>query len=117
MFGISAFSQVPFSSLVGEIKLAIASITCNAVMEVNIEGTVDGIVHIVTSTTVSALGNLVFSGNSSITALATVAVSAATIYSAIISITNTSTVTAKGFKQGEEWTTVSAGTDTWLQQG
>jgi hypothetical protein len=117
MFGISAFSQVPFSSLVGEIKLAIASITCNAQMEVNIEGTVDGIVHIVTSTTVSALGNLVFSGNSSITALATVAVSAATIYSAIISITNTSTVTAKGFKQGEEWTTVSAGTDTWLQQG
>jgi hypothetical protein len=117
MFGLSAFSQVPFSSLVGEIKLAIASITCNAQMEVNIEGTVDGIVHIVTSTTVSALGNLVFSGNSSITALATVAVSAATIYSAIISITNTSTVTAKGFKQGEEWTTVSAGTDTWLQQG
>ena len=117
MFGLSAFSQVPFSSLVGEIKLAIASITCNAVMEVNIEGTVDGIVHIVTSTTVSALGNLVFSGNSSITALATVAVSAATIYSAIISITNTSTVTAKGFKQGEEWTTVSPGTDTWLQQG
>ena len=60
MFGISAFSQVPFSSLAGEIKLAIASITCNAQMEVNIEGTVDGIVHIVTSTTVSALGNLVF---------------------------------------------------------
>ena len=117
MFGLSAFSQVPFSSLVGEIKLAIASITCNAQMEVNIEGTVDGIVHIVTSTTVSALGNLVFSGKSSITALATVAVSARAVYSAIISITNTGTVTAKGFKQGEEWTTVSPGTDTWLQQG
>ena len=117
MFGISAFSQVPFSSLAGEIKLAIASITCNAVVEVNIEGTVDGIVHIVTSTTVSALGNLVLSGNSSITALATVAVSAVAVYGAIISITNTGTVTAKGFKQGEEWTTVSAGTDTWLQQG
>ena len=117
MFGLSAFSQVPFSSLAGEIKLAIASITCNAVMEVNIEGTVDGIVHIVTSTTVSALGNLVLSGNSSITALATVAVSAVAVYSAIISITNTGTVTAKGYKQGEEWTTVSAGTDTWLQQG
>jgi len=117
MFGISAFSQVPFSSLAGEIKLAIASITCNAQMEVNIEGTVDGIVHIVTSTTVSALGNLVLSGNSSITALATVAVSAVAVYSAIISITNTGTVTAKGYKQGEEWTTVSEGTDTWLQQG
>jgi len=117
MFGISAFSQVPFSSLAGEIKLAIASITCNAVVEVNIEGTVDGIVHIVTSTTVSALGNLVLSGNSSITALATVAVSAVAVYGAIISITNTGTVTAKGYKQGEEWTTVSAGTDTWLQQG
>ena len=117
MFGLSAFSQVPFSSLAGEIKLAIASITCNAQMEVNIEGTVDGIVHIVTSTTVSALGNMVFSGNSSITALATVTVSAVAVYSAIISITNTATVTAKGYKQGEEWTTVSAGTDTWLQQG
>ena len=117
MFGLSAFSQVPFSSLAGEIKLAIASITCNAQMEVNIEGTVDGIVHIVTSTTVSALSNMVFSGNSSITALATVTVSAAAIYSVIISITNTGTVTAKGYKQGEEWTTVSAGTDTWLQQG
>jgi len=117
MFGLSAFSQVPFSSLAGEIKLAIASITCNAVMEVNIEGTVDGIVHIVTSTTVSALGNMVFSGNSNITALATVAVSAVAVYGAIISITNTGTVTAKGYKQGEEWTTVSAGTDTWLQQG
>ncbi len=117
MFGLSAFSQVSFSSLAGEIKLAIASITCNAQMEVNIEGTVDGIVHIVTSTTVSALSNMVFSGNSSITALATVTVSAAAIYSVIISITNTGTVTAKGYKQGEEWTTVSAGTDTWLQQG
>jgi hypothetical protein len=117
MFGISAFSQVPFSSLAGTVKLAIASITCNAAVEVNIESTIDGIVHIVTSTTVSALGNLVFSGNSSITALATVAVSAVAVYGAIISITNTGTVTAKGYKQGEEWTTVSAGTDTWLQQG
>ena len=117
MFGISAFSQVPFSSLAGEIKLAIASITCNAVMEVNIENVVQGAVNIVTSTTVAALGNLVLSGKSSITALANVAVSARVIYSVIISITNTSTVTAKGFKQGEEWTTVSPGTDTWLQQG
>jgi len=117
MFGLSAFSQVPFSSLAGTVKLAIASITCNAVMEVNIEGTVDGIVHIVTSTTVSALSNMVFSGNSSITALATVTVSAATIYSAIISITNAATVTAKGYKQGEEWTTVSAGSNTWSQIG
>ena len=63
MFGLSAFSQVSFSSLAGEIKLAIASITCNAVMEVNIEGTVDGIVHIVTSTTVSALSNMVLVEN------------------------------------------------------
>ena len=117
MFGLSAFSQVPFSSLVGEIKLAIASITCNAQMEVNIEGTVDGIVHIVTSTTVSALGNLVLSGNSSITALATVAVSAVAVYGAIISITNTGTVTAKGYKQGEEWTEVTAGSNTWSQIG
>ena len=69
------------------------------------------------STSVSAFGNLVLSGNSSITALATVAVSAVAVYGAIISITNTGTVTAKGYKQGEEWTTVSAGTDTWLQQG
>ncbi len=114
MFGLSAFSQVSFSSLAGEIKLAIASITCNAQMEVNIEGTVDGIVHIVTSTTVSALSNIVFSGNSSITALATVTVSAAAIYSVIISITNTGTVTAKGYKQGEEWTEVTAGSNTWL---
>ena len=117
MFGISAFSQVPFSSLVGEIKLAIASITCNAVMTVSVEGTVEGVVNIVTSTTVSALSNMVFSGNSSITALATVTVSAGIVYGAIISISNAATVTAKGFKQGEEWTTVSAGTDTWLQQG
>jgi hypothetical protein len=117
MFGISAFSQVPFSSLVGEIKLAIASITCNAVMQVSVEGTVEGVVNIVTSTTVSALSNMVFSGNSSITALATVTVSAGIVYGVIISITNEATVTAKGYNQGEEWTTVSAGTDTWLQQG
>ena len=114
MFGLSAFSQVPFSSLVGTVKLAIASITCNAVMEVNIEGTVDGIVHIVTSTTVSALSNMVFSGKSSITALATVAVSAVAVYSAIISISNTATITAEGYKQGEEWTEVTAGSNTWL---
>jgi len=117
MFGISAFSQVPFSSLVGEIKLAIASITCNAQMTVDVEETVNGIVNIVTSTTVSALGNLILNGNSSITALATVTVSAGIVYGVIISISNAATVTAKGFKQGEEWTTVSAGTDTWLQQG
>ena len=114
MFGLSAFSQVPFSSLVGEIKLAIASITCNAQMEVNIEGIVQGVVNIVTSTTVSALSNMVFSGNSSITALATVTVSAVAVYSAIISITNTATITADGYKQGEEWTEVTAGSNTWL---
>ncbi len=114
MFGLSAFSQVPFSSLAGEIKLAIASITCNAQMEVNIEGIVQGVVNIVTSTTVSALGNLVLSGKSSITALATVTVSARAVYSAIISITNTATITADGYKQGEEWTEVTAGSNTWL---
>jgi len=117
MFGISAFSQVPFSSLAGEIKLAIASITCNAQMTVSVEEVLQGVVNIVTSTTVSSLGNLVLSGKSSITALATVVVSAGTVYSAIISINGTGTVTAKGFKQGEEWTTVPPGTDTWLQQG
>jgi hypothetical protein len=117
MFGISAFSQVPFSSLAGTVKLAVASITCNAHMEVNIENVVQGIVNIVTSTTVSALGNLVLSEKSSITALATVAVSARAVYSAITSINGTGTVTVKGFKQGEEWTTVPPGTDTWLQQG
>jgi len=114
MFGLSAFSQVPFSSLVGEIKLAIASITCNAQMEVNIEGIVQGVVNIVTSTTVSALGNLVLSGKSSITALATVTISARAVYSAIIFITNTATITAEGYKQGEEWTEVTAGSNTWL---
>ena len=114
MFGLSAFSQVPFSSLAGTVKLAIASITCNAQMEVNIEGIVQGVVNIVTSTTVSALGNMVFSGNSSITALATVTVSAVAVYSAIISITNTATITADGYKQGEEWTEVTAGSNTWL---
>ena len=114
MFGLSAFSEVSFSSLVGTVKLAIASITCNAQMEVNIEGIVQGVVNIVTSTTVSALGNMVFSGNSSITALATVTVSAVAVYSAIISITNTATITADGYKQGEEWTEVTAGSNTWL---
>ncbi len=117
MFGLSAFSHVPFSSLVGEVKLAIASITCNAVMEVNIEGTVLGVVNIVTSTTVSALSNMVFSGNSSITALATVAVGAITTYSAIIAISGTSTVTVEGFKQGEEWTVVPSVADTWTRIG
>ena len=117
MFGLSAFSQVPFSSLAGTVKLAIASITCNAVMEVNIEGTVDAIVHIVTSTTVSALGNMVFSGNSSISALATVVVSGVAVYSGIASINATGTVTADGYKQGEEWTTSTAGSNTWLQIG
>lgn len=117
MFGLSAFSEVPFSSLVGTVKLAIASITCNGFMEVNIEGVVQGVVNIVTSTTVSALGNLVLSGNASITALATVAVSGVAVYSAIIAISGTSTVTAKGFKQGEEWTAVTPSTDTWTRIG
>jgi hypothetical protein len=114
MFGLSAFSEVSFSSLVGTVKLAIASITCNAQMEVNIEGIVQGVVNIVTSTTVSALSNMVFSGKSSITTLATVTVSARAVYSAIISITNTATITAEGYKQGEEWTEVTAGSNTWL---
>lgn len=117
MFGISAFAHVPFSSLTGSVKLAIASITCNAEMVVNVEGTVFGVVNIVTSTTVSALGNLVLNGNSSITALATVAVSAIAVYGAIISINSTGTVTAKGFKQGEEWTAVTPSTDTWTRIG
>lgn len=117
MFGISAFSHVSFSSLVGTVKLAIASITCNAVMEVNIEGIVQAAANIVTSTTVSALSNVVFNGNSSILASTTVTVSAIVVYQAIIFISNSATVTADGYKQGEEWTTVTPSTDTWLQQG
>jgi hypothetical protein len=117
MFGISAFSKTPFSAIPLS-TIVSANIICSA--QVIVTTTVDlfdNIASITTTAVVSAIGNMVRAGVANINAIATITAKANEIYSANASINETTTITAKAYKQGEEWTTVTAGSNTWLQQG
>jgi len=117
MFGISAFSKSPFSS-VSASGIVYANIVCSA--QVVVTTTVDlfdNIATITATAVVSAIGKMILAGKASINGIATVTVNANTVFAAKASINETTTITAKAYKQGEEWTTVTAGSNTWLQQG
>jgi hypothetical protein len=117
MFGISAFSKNPFSTI-SVSGIISANIVCNAQVTVNtIVDVFNNIANINATAIVSALGQLTLNVTSSINGTATVTASANAIFKGSASINETTTITAIGFKQGEEWTTVAPGTDTWLQQG
>lgn len=117
MFGISAFSKSPFSSI-----SASGIVTANIIGTAQIVVTTtvnlfDNIATITATAVVSAIGKMVLAGQASINGIATVTSNANKVSAANASINETTTITAKAYKQGEEWTTVTAGSNTWLQQG
>jgi hypothetical protein len=117
MFGISAFSKSPFSTISAS-GIASANIVCSA--QVVVTTTVnlfDNIASITANAVVSAIGKMIRNGSASINAIATVTAKVNNIYAAKASINEITTITAKAYKQGEEWTTVTEGSNTWLRQG
>ena len=117
MFGISAFSKTPFSAIPLS-TIVSANIICSA--QVVVTTTVnlfDNIASITATAVVSAVGKIIRGGIASINAIATVTAKANEIYSVKASINETTSITAKAYKQGEEWTTVTEGSNTWLRQG
>ena len=133
MFGIASFSQAPFSSLsenlvFGQANInALATITANAnsifsgnaVITSNVTVTANGFrVQSATGSvtgfaTVTTLGGLVQPANAQINALTAVAISPNAIWAGFAYVEGFGTITAKGYRLGEEWNTVTAGTETW----
>lgn len=117
MFGISAFSKNPFSSI-GTSTLVLANIVCTAqVVVVSTVDVIGNIANITATAVVSAFGQMTRGGQASINAIVTVTTIASKISSASASINETTTIAAKAYKQGEEWITISPSSDTWLRQG
>lgn len=117
MFGISAFSKNPFSSIDTQ-TTTFVNIVCNAqVVVISTVDVIGNIASITATAVVSAFGQMTKGGQASINAIVTVTANSNKISSAIASINETTTIIAKAYKQGEEWTTATAGSNTWLQQG
>lgn len=117
MFGLNSFSKSPFSAI-SVSEIISANIVCSAQVTVNtVVDVFNNIANITATAVVSAIADLTLGGISSINCIATVTAKANAIFSSSALINETTTITVIGFKQGEEWTTVAQGTDTWLQQG
>ena len=117
MFGISAFSKNSFSSI-SISTVEFANIVCSAhVAVITTVDVLNNIASITATAVVSAFGQMTKGGQASINAIVTVTANSNKISSAIASINETTTIIAKAYKQGEEWTTATAGSNTWLQQG
>jgi hypothetical protein len=117
MFSQAPFCSASFSSITNNIYDVVAVITATATLTCDMFSTITSTASITASATVSALGGFIASGKANIITSALVIGIANATYSRSALITSAATVSAKGYKQGEEWTTVSAATDTWLQQG
>jgi hypothetical protein len=137
MFGISAFSQSPYSALGTITKTGVAYISATATLTVALSGsiiyadasisstatlTADGLrtrlgnTSITGTATVSALGGFTALGSASVEGLATLELPSITVIrQADASINGLGTVTALGTILGEEWTDVPIEENTWSE--
>ena len=118
MFGISAFSESPFSSLASSTHSGIASIGGTATITVHVnDSLVFGVANISGLANLEALGGFTAEAIVYINATATVTASAKAVFSGDAAISGTGAVTAIGSIQGNNWTVVPVGTNTWLRIG
>lgn len=118
MFGISAFSESPFSSLASSAFSGIASISGTATMTVHVvDSLVFGVANISGLANLQALGGFTAEVIVNINATAIVTAAAKSVFSGDASISGTGSVTAIGRIQGNNWTVVPVGTNTWLRIG
>jgi len=117
MFSQAPFCSTSFSSIATAIHSANAVITATATLTCDMFSAITSSASIVASAIVSAIGGFTSSGEASITTSALVISIANATYSRNAIVTSTATVSAKGYRLGEEWTTSTAGLNTWTQIG
>lgn len=117
MFSQAPFCSTSFSSIATAIHDAVAVITATATLTCDMFSGITASAAIVASAIVSALGGFTSAGEASVTTSALVVGIANATYSRNAAVTSTATVVVKGYKLGEEWTTSTAGSNTWTQIG
>jgi hypothetical protein len=138
MFGISAFSESPYSSLAGKTLIGSGSISATATLTtdgfrirlgdasvngqatVSVEAsssTVTGNASISGIANLQAIGGFIVDSSGSINGFATLTADANAILAGNASISATATVIADGHIQGNNWTVVPVTLNTWKRIG
>jgi hypothetical protein len=117
MFSQAPFCSTSFSSIATAIHSAEAAITATATLTCDMFSGITASAAITASAIVSAIGGFTSVGEANITTSALVIGIAFATYSRNATVTSAATVSAKGYRLGEEWTTSTAGSNTWTQIG
>jgi len=117
MFSQGAFCSTSFSSIALSVHDAVAVIAVAATLTCTAGTNLFASAAISASAIVAAIGGFTSVGQANITASALVVGIAFATYSAAATVTSTATVSAEGYRLGEEWTTSTAGSNTWTQIG
>lgn len=117
MFSQAPFCSTSFSSIATAIHIAEAAITATATVTCDMFSGITASAAIAASAIVSAIGGFTSSGEANITTSALVISIANATYSRNATVASAATVSAKGYRLGEEWTTSTAGSNTWTQIG
>jgi uncharacterized oligopeptide transporter (OPT) family protein len=118
MFGITTFSQSPFSTLGSGLRSGVASITAAATVVVTTSGLfVYGTATILGTSTLGILAGLVSSGTASVSGITTLSALGGVTYLATGAISGTGNLTADGHIQGNNWVDVPVGSNIWLRIG
>ena len=113
MFGISSFSQAPFSSLASTTHFGVGSVNAVASVTCDMFSTIFASCAITASGLVVASGILTKLGIAKVNGSGVFTGSGFRIFLVSPVVSASATVTAKGYRLGEEWTTSTAGTETW----
>ena len=117
MFSQAPFCSTSFSSIATAIHDAVVIITATATLTCDMFSGITASAAIAASAIVSALGGFTSSGEADITTRALMVGIAFATYNRQATVTSLATVSAKGYRLGEEWTTSTAGSNTWTQIG
>ncbi len=113
MFGISAFAQTPYSSLASTTHFGVANVNGIATVTCDMFSTIYASCAITASGLVAAAGILTKLGIANVNGSGVFTGSGFRIFLVSPAVSVTTTVTAKGYRLGEEWTTSTAGTGIW----
>ena len=113
MFGISAFAQTPYSSLASTTHFGVANVNAVASVTCDMFSTIFASCAITASGLVAAAGVLTKLGIANVDGSGVFTGSGFRIFNVSPAVSVTTTVTAKGYRLGEEWTTSTTGTGIW----
>jgi len=118
MFGISAYSEAPYSSLASGVRAGVASITGSATVTATSYGQFIYGKGVISGTgNFTALGGFTAEASASITTFSHVTANGIVIWSGDASISATATIVADGHIQGNNWTVMPVTSNTWNRIG